>query len=108
MSRKPGDLILKDPQSVEPYTFDWTAYLLELGEDVLIETHELFIDPVGAESPAALVIDSDSILAGNRKVQLWFSGGTKGSVYTLTCRMTTNSTPPATDDRSVKIKVTNR
>jgi hypothetical protein len=108
MSRKPGDLILKDPQSVEPYTFDWTAYLAELGDDVLIEDSELFIDPVGAESPAVLVIDDDSILDGGRKVQLWYSGGTKGMVYILTSRITTNSTPPVTDDRSVKIKVTQR
>lgn len=105
MSIQPGDLITKDPNSVEPYTFDWTAYLGGLGEDVLIEDFELFVDPVADESPASLEIDSATLVTGNRKVQLWYSGGTLNTVYKLTCRIITNSTPAATDDRSVKVKI---
>jgi hypothetical protein len=109
MSKIPGDLLLKDPQSVEPYTFDWTAYLAELGDDVVIEYSEFFIDPIGAdESPSELEMSEEEILPDQLRTRLFLSGGTRGKAYTLTNRITTNSTPPVTDDRSVKIKVTQR
>lgn len=108
MTRRPGDLIIKDPHSVEPYTFDWTAYLNELGDDVLIEDFEIFVDPVESESPAGLIIDDSDLVEGSRMVRLWYSLGTPSYRYTLTCRIVTNSTPPATDDRSVTIKIAQR
>ena len=104
----PGDLIEKDPDSIEPYGFDWTAYLSELGEDVLIDTSEWFITTAADESPVGLTIDDDEIEAGNLKTKAMFSGGTRSVKYRVTNRIVTDSVPAVTDDRSVWFKVTEK
>jgi hypothetical protein len=102
--RKPGSLVMKDPSSDEPQGFDWTAWLAELGPTVAIATSTWTIS--GAD--AVLTKHDDSIVTGNRKTQAYFAAGTVGKKYVVTNRITTNSAPPVTDERSFQYLITNR
>ena len=104
---KPQWNATKDPDSVEPYGFDWTNYLTDLGTGIIISSSEWFVDD-SPESPAGLIIDSDSIQADQMRTQAVFSGGTLGGVYRVTNRITTSSSPVVTDDRSVTFTITQK
>lgn len=100
----PGALVYKDPQAEEPYGFDWTAYLADLGPTVLIDTSEWIIS--GTEgSPVPLAVDDESVVTGRLKTQAYFSGGTEGKKYRITNRIVTDSVPAVTDDRSLYMLV---
>lgn len=90
--------IVKDPDAVLDYTFDWTAWLALNGD--AISTHAASIENA---ADAGGVIDS-SLVVGD-KVTVWVSGGTAGKTMTLRCRITTNNTPARIDDRTVYLKV---
>lgn len=102
--RRPGSLILKDPASDEPYTFDWTNYLAELGSGVVIQTSTITI--TGPDS--ALTKHDESIVTGDLKTRAFYAAGTPGRKYTVTNRVVTNSSPPVTDERSVQILISSR
>lgn len=100
MSRKPGQLITKDPQSVEPQGFDWTAYLAE------IDDAETIASSTWAVSGSGLTLTSATVLAGSLKTQVTLNGGTVGSKYTVTNHIITSS--GVEDDRSFFVKVEQR
>lgn len=102
--RKPGSLVMKDPSSDEPQGFDWTAWLLELGAGVIISTSIWTI--TGPD--AVLTKHDETIVAGSLKTQAYFAAGTLGKKYTIVNRVTTNSSPAVTDERSFQYLVTNR
>lgn len=88
--------IPKDPSSIEPQGFTWEAFLAKLGTGVQItDSTWRYTGP-----DAALTITDDSIEPGNLKTKAIFSGGTPGAQYIVTNRITTNSTPVVTDERS--------
>jgi len=87
----------KDPDAVLDYYWDWTDWLSE-GEAIDEATFE--------SSSEDLVVDSYTI-AGS-KVLAVISGGTGGANPIITCRITTNGTPPKTDDRSVRFEIRER
>lgn len=91
-----ADQYLKDPQAVLDFKFDWSSWL-EFGEQIV---DSLMIVTTG------LTIDSASHTLSSTTA--WLSGGVSGRTYTLTNRITTNSTPARIDDRSITIRVTNR
>lgn len=94
----------KDPDSVEPQGFDWTDYLALLGTGVTIADSEWFVSTI-TDDDSPLALDDDSILSGSLRTQVFLSDGTPGAKYTVTNRITTNSTPPVIDDRSFYVKV---
>ena len=100
--RKPGSLVIKDASSDEPQGFDWTAWLEELGSGVQISSSTWTI--TGGDTATApvtvLTLHDASIVTGGLKTQAYFEAGTHGKKYTVTNRVTTNSTPPVTDERS--------
>lgn len=102
--RRPGDLVQKDPSSDEPYGFDWTAWLLELGAGVLVGTSTWTI--TGAD--AILTKHNDTTVVGDLKTQVYLAAGTVGVTYKVTNRVITNSSPAVTDERSFQVYVTNR
>ncbi len=102
--RKPGSLIIKDPSSDEPYGFDWTAWLAELGPGVLIQTQTLTI--TGPD--AVLTKHDESIVTGGLKTQAYYAAGTAGRKYVVTNRVVTNSAPAVTDERSFQFLIQNR
>lgn len=101
MSRRPGDLILKDPDSIEPQGFDWTAWLAELGATISSSTWSV----TPATSPA-LTLSSASIVTGNLRTQVKLSGGSLGVRYTVTNHIVADD--GSEDDRSFDVQVKNR
>lgn len=104
MSRKPGDLITKDPSSSEPQGFDWTEYLAELGTGIAISTSTWAVS--GPDS--ALTTSSPTVLAGSLKTKVTLGGGTLGATYQVTNQIVTDSTPAVTDERSFSVLVEQR
>lgn len=87
----------KDPQAVLDWDFTWTDWLT--GGEVITGTPLITID-------AGLTKDSQSNT--NSVVKVWLSGGTVGTTYKVSCRITTNSSPARTDERSLLIRITER
>jgi len=85
---------LKDPSAVLDYAFDWTGWLAT-GETISSYT-------VTAQS--GITLDSDS--ATDDTVTVWLSGGTSGSRYRVSCKITTNA--GRIDERSMIIDCQNR
>lgn len=105
MSRKPGDLIVKDPQSDEPQGFDWTAYLAELGAGVSISTSTWTI---AGDDAVLTKHDPSVVISATIKTQVYLAAGTSGVKYTITNHITTDSSPSVADDRSFFVLVQDR
>lgn len=102
MSRKPGSLIGKDPDAVEPYGFDWTDWLAELGSTVTITNSTWTV--TGPD--ALLTLTFPTIVTGALKTQVTLNGGTLGRKYLVTNRIVTNtSNPTVQDDRSFTVLI---
>lgn len=87
--------IVKDPQAVLDYTFNWTAWLDDITD--ALASHLVTAD-------AGITVDSSSIVG--KTVVAWISGGTVGTTYRVACKVTTSG--GRTDERSIFIKVKER
>lgn len=87
---------LKDPDSQLDYKFDWSSWL---ETDEVISSYVLTV-PTGLTE----VTSSND----NDSVTVWLSGGTAGTTYEVVCRITTNSNPARTEDRTMDFKVIQR
>jgi hypothetical protein len=85
-----------DPSAVLDYAIDWTAWLAE-GETIYASTWTI---PTGITQTTP----APSIAAGVTTV--WISGGTVGTIYTVTNHITTSQ--GRQDDRSFELSVSNR
>lgn len=85
-------LFQKDTDSTEPFGFDWTTYLAEIGAS------ETIASSTWSATPSGLTLSGGSIVTGSLKTQIKVSGGTVGTRYTVTNRIVTSSS--YTDDRS--------
>lgn len=94
----------KDPSSVEPYGFDWTAYLAGLGSSVTIAASTWTVQG----NDAALTVSNPSVVTGGKKTQMYLSGGTVGLRYTVTNRIHTTGTPAVVADRSLYVLIRNQ
>lgn len=103
MSRKPGDLVEKDPESIEPYGFDWTNWLAEIADSETVASSTWSVTPT---TTPALSIPTSSIVTGSLKTQAKFSGGKPGVYYTVTNDIVTSS--GFKDDRSFRFFVKDR
>lgn len=95
-----GLYILKDPEAVLVYTFDWVDWLPS-GDSLSTVNYTL---QVRANDPAPLVRESQGIQTTKTYVEL--SGGQAGKVYTVTAEITTAD--GNTDRRNFRVKVENR
>lgn len=100
MSLAPGALIIKDPQSNEPYGLDWSAWLAELGDAVTIATSAWSV------APSSLTLSAASIVTGALKTQVRLAGGDVGTHYTVTNHII--ATDGSIDDRSFRVLVQDR
>lgn len=108
MSHDTWSLIVKDPQSVnDAYGMDWSEYLEDLGASVTIASSEWIVSTITGDADP-LVVASDEVLSGGLVTQVYLSGGTVGRRYTVTNRITTDSTPAVTDDRTFKVLIQQR
>lgn len=87
--------ILKDPQAVLDYIFDWSAWLADITDT--ISSHAMTLE-------TGITLDSSAVVSDT--VVAWVSGGTAGVTYRVTCQITT--TGGRTDERSIFIKVKER
>ena len=95
-----GITIVKDPESEVFYGMDWSAWL---------GAATIAVSDWSVSGPdTALTFDNDSLVTGSRSTQLRLVGGTVGTVYTVTNRITTAETIPQTDDRSFFVRVHER
>ncbi len=85
--------LVKDPDGVLDYGFDWSAWLVA---DTI--STSVWTVPVG------LTEDSES--ETTTTTTIWLSGGTPGQLYTITNRVVTAG--GRTDDRSFKLRVQER
>ena len=85
----------KDPDAVLDYQIDWSDWLAD-GESIV--TSEWIV--TGA------TIDSEESTATVSTA--WISGGSVGTMISLTNRITTDNAPARVDDRTLIIKVTQR
>ena len=85
---------VKDPSSVLDWHFDWLDWL-ETGETIIAST-------MTADSGLTIAADSHT----DTNTTSWLAGGTSGSQYTVTNRITTNQ--GRIDDRSITIRVMQR
>jgi hypothetical protein len=101
MSLTPGGLKVKDPAAVKNAAFNWGTYL---AAGVLLSSPTVTV----SGPDAALITANVALATGNRQVNYTISAGTVGAKYTVTCHISTNETPPQTDERSFQVLVQNR
>jgi hypothetical protein len=89
--------IVKDPDAVLDYLFDWSDWLAE-GENIASHTVEVESGTCEVESE----IEQSGV------VTAWISGGALGETSFVRCRITSDNVPARTDDRTVKIKIRRR
>jgi hypothetical protein len=88
----------KDPDATLDYSIDWSAWL---------PSGDAISTAAWSTSDAELVVEGSpapSVSAGVATV--WLSGGTAGTHYTVTCRVTT--TGGRIDDRSIRLRCVER
>lgn len=111
--RRPGDLIVKDPDSTEPQGLDWTTFCQELGASVAIASStwtvsgpDLALTTSNPTTPTSAIVDG--VTKVGNFAQIFLAGGTPGKRYTVTNHITTNTTPAVIDDRSFSVRILNR
>lgn len=90
-----SNLKTKDPDSVVDYGIDWSSYLASNNDTIASSSWIV---------PAGLTKASDSHTADHAFV--WLSGGTVGSTYQITNRITTAG--GRTEDESIHIQIIER
>ena len=99
-----ASLIVKDPEAIRVYTWDYDAD--NLGTSVTIITSSWWILPIfPSTTDTALTKDSESILPGQRATQVRLTGGTLGQIYEVTNRIVTNESPAQTKDKSIRVLI---
>jgi hypothetical protein len=115
MSRAPGEQITKDPGSIEPYGFDWTDWLDELGATISQSTYAVTLAEIPRrgqrgsyvrEVPSALTLTGSSIVTGSKQTQTKLVGGSLNGKYTVTNHVVTSTGDE--DERSFVVLVQNR
>jgi len=85
----------KDPNAVLDYEIDWGTNYLEVGETISTSTWI---------ADSGITVDSNTKTSTTATV--WLSGGTAGTAYNVTNRIVTSAS--RTDDRTIKISVSNK
>lgn len=82
----------KDPDAELDYSVDWTAFLDN--EIIVASTWSV---------PTGIVKITESFTTTGTVI--WLSGGSLGQTYSLVNSITTDSTPPRKDDRTITIRI---
>ena len=84
----------KDGDSTVDYSFNWTPWLADVVDS--ISTHEILLSD-------GLVNQGSSVVGG--KVTVFVSGGAPSKRESITCRITTISSPPRVEDRTIFLDI---
>jgi len=85
----------KDPSAEKDYRFKWADWLSD-GEIIVDAT---LVVGTGLTLEATSIVDTGTGVLG------WFSGGTHGEKYKVTCQITTDSVPARKEARTIYIEV---
>lgn len=85
----------KDKDARLDYIWDWTAWLADISDT--IASHVITVD-------TGITADSSAVISGT--VAAFIAGGTVGTTYRASCRITT--TAGRIDERSIFLKVVER
>jgi len=88
----------KDPYAEKDYWFKWADWLTD---SEVIASASLTVE-------SGLTLVATSIEDTNTSVLGWFSGGTHGEKYSVTCEIVTDSTPARKESRTIYIEVANQ
>jgi hypothetical protein len=94
--------IVKDPDATLDYPFNWAAWLDDIADTI---ASVAIIVQAGITLNLTSPHTNGYTIAG-KTVIVWLSGGTAGTTYRVTCRITTVG--GRTDDRSIYVKVKDR
>ncbi len=97
-----GDLVLKDPDSTEPYGLNWEDWLADLGADVILSDSTWTVSP---DDDTLTLIDG-GLIAGALSTQVRIADGILGHRYTVTNHIVTSD--GNVDERSFKVLVQER
>jgi hypothetical protein len=103
---RPGDLVRQGDQELCIYRFNWDRE--HLSADALIETSAFIATPMNNPDAVALNIDATAIIDSQRRTWLRVTGGTVGTKYRITNRITTNETPIRGPERSFFLLIQQR
>lgn len=98
--------VLKDPEAVLDYKFDWRALTNGSGKSDWLASGETITAGYTITAATGITADSDSRTDTNTSVTVWLSGGTAGETYTLECKIVTSAS--RTDERTMTIVVLER
>lgn len=105
-------LYLKDPDATLDYKFDFAP--LENGRDANSNWLDRSSSPVEQiasyviTAESGITVDKDSLSDSNTSVVVWLSGGTVGTIYNISCKITTASSPQRIDERTIRVKIVER
>lgn len=85
----------KDPAAEKDYWFKWADWLTDTE---IIASTTLTVE-------AGLTLDATSIEDTSTSVLGFFSGGTHGERYSVTCEITTDASPARIERRTIYIEV---
>lgn len=85
---------LLDPDAVLDFRLDWSSWLTT-GETILTAT-------VTATDGLTVAPSGSPTVVTGTDVTVWLTGGTVGTIYGVTCRITTSA--GRTDDRTIRIR----
>jgi hypothetical protein len=97
--------LVKDPNAVLDYKFDWKALTNGSGPSDWLAAGET-ISTITITAASGLTVNSSSITDTSTSATVWLSGGTAGTEYTLACKITTSA--GRTDERTITISVRDR
>ena len=93
-------VIIKDPDAVLDYIFDWTLWLDDVVDTIATAT-------VTTPTVSGQIVIDDSNPVG-KTVVAYISAGTVGQTYPVTCQIVTAASPARTDERTIYIKIKER
>lgn len=90
-------VILKDPDAILDYPFDWTLWLAQVGDTISTATYIL---------SGGLTLVSQNLDGANKIATPIVSGGVAGATESITCRIVTAAARK--DDRTIYLKIKDR
>jgi hypothetical protein len=87
--------IAKDPGALLDYSFDWTDFLAPITDTIASVT---------ASAVGVTLVGSPTFVGP--VVTVWAQGGTVGQAASITCVITTQSTPARVEPMTIQLKIT--
>ena len=101
-----GQDVVKDPNEVKVYTFDWGTDNLATGVTIASMTITVTaLYPAGDTSLTASTASPLGIQSGSRTVKAQLSAGTLGARYQVTNQIITSETPAQTKEKSFYVQM---